>query len=309
MLAEGVDGDGEESEDAIALAAVQAWTDADADDDLDEARREAMAAIAQEALALKERREARERREAEARRAAERKRRWTERAQDAERARESVRRAAARAQGGHAVTTDRADAHAELERKKDEEPAARHEARVDADARARDGRLAAVERVQAQRRETGRRGDGARLEPERRRREKSPVNEASRAGVPGDRGDLLAIADVYHNAVFDAARAKLSDVDNSDNGLHAIPERGDAADAAERPAGSTPEPDDDLPPLIGADLRRWRSLQGLTQQAAANSLGVRQGTRSKAEGRASGVLGPALRRALAKALGPGGRSA
>ena len=61
--------------------------------------------------------------------------------------------------------------------------------------------------------------------------------------------------------------------------------------------------------LTGADLAGWRKRPGLTQQAAADRLGVRQGTVSKAEGRARAALGPALRDALAGALRSESRSA
>ena len=54
--------------------------------------------------------------------------------------------------------------------------------------------------------------------------------------------------------------------------------------------------------LTGADLANWRSRLGLTQQAAANRLGVGQGTISKAESKGAVPLGPALLRAFAAAL-------
>jgi len=62
-------------------------------------------------------------------------------------------------------------------------------------------------------------------------------------------------------------------------------------------------PSDDLPALTGADLAEWRAGLGLTQQAAADRLGVRQGTISKAEGRRDKVLGESVRRALTRAIG------
>jgi hypothetical protein len=58
----------------------------------------------------------------------------------------------------------------------------------------------------------------------------------------------------------------------------------------------------EAPTLTGADLTAWRTRQGLTQQAAADRLGVRQGTVSKAESRGGALLGPALRDALADVL-------
>jgi hypothetical protein len=54
--------------------------------------------------------------------------------------------------------------------------------------------------------------------------------------------------------------------------------------------------------LSGADLAAWRARLGLTQQAAADRLGVRQGTVSKAESRSGEELGTVLREALASAL-------
>lgn len=59
---------------------------------------------------------------------------------------------------------------------------------------------------------------------------------------------------------------------------------------------------EDRPPLTGADLGAWRTRHGLTQQDAADRLGVRQGTVSNAESRRGDALGPALRDSLAEAL-------
>ena len=67
---------------------------------------------------------------------------------------------------------------------------------------------------------------------------------------------------------------------------------------------SAPQPvrSDTRTPLTGADLASWRSRLGLTQQAAADRLGVRQGTISKSERKGRVKLGPTLLRALAAAL-------
>ena len=54
--------------------------------------------------------------------------------------------------------------------------------------------------------------------------------------------------------------------------------------------------------MAGAELARWRARLDLTQQAAADRLGVRQGTISKAESRADVPLGPSLCEALAEEL-------
>ncbi len=61
--------------------------------------------------------------------------------------------------------------------------------------------------------------------------------------------------------------------------------------------------------LTGADLASWRSRLGLTQQAAADRLGVRQGTISKSESKGGVKLGPTLLRALAAALAKEPRTA
>ena len=71
--------------------------------------------------------------------------------------------------------------------------------------------------------------------------------------------------------------------------------------SASMPAPSVPK-DDRVPMLTGADLGAWRERLGLTQSAAADRLGVRQGTISKAEGRAARTLGETLQGALAEAL-------
>ena len=57
------------------------------------------------------------------------------------------------------------------------------------------------------------------------------------------------------------------------------------------------------PALMGADLAAFRRTAGLTQVAAAQRLGVTQGTISKAEGNPRTVLGPALHEALRLAGG------
>ena len=63
------------------------------------------------------------------------------------------------------------------------------------------------------------------------------------------------------------------------------------------------------PAFRGADLAAWRARLGLTQQAAADRLGVRQSTVSKAEARTDAPLGSVLRQALATVLSAERRSA
>lgn len=70
------------------------------------------------------------------------------------------------------------------------------------------------------------------------------------------------------------------------------------------PAASTqPSPVDELPPLTGADLIKFREWLGVSQRALAAKFGVEQGTVSKGEGKPAAVLGPALRAALHTAMG------
>lgn len=57
------------------------------------------------------------------------------------------------------------------------------------------------------------------------------------------------------------------------------------------------------PALTGADLAAFRRGAGLTQVAAAQRLGVTQGTISKAEGSPRAALGPTLQEALRMVLG------
>jgi DNA-binding XRE family transcriptional regulator len=71
-----------------------------------------------------------------------------------------------------------------------------------------------------------------------------------------------------------------------------------AAQPAPAPADTRP-----APALTGADLAAFRRRAGLTQVAAAQRLGVTQGTISKAEGNPRTVLGPALQEALRLAAG------
>lgn len=104
--------------------------------------------------------------------------------------------------------------------------------------------------------------------------------------------DLDDVADDFREAVTEAARVVLAD---------ALPDRRAVAQrAAEDPIRFLSG--DDAPQFTGADLTAWRTRHGLTQQAAADRLGVRQGTVSKAEGRSGALLGPALRDALADVI-------
>lgn len=68
------------------------------------------------------------------------------------------------------------------------------------------------------------------------------------------------------------------------------------------PSPSPTAPASRTPALTGADLAAFRRRTGLTQVAAAQRLGVTQGTISKAEGNPRAVLGPALAEALQRAV-------
>ncbi len=247
--------DGIEDEEAVALRAVQAWLDVEGDDELAQASREALAAIAQEALARKE---ARERRETAARRA-------------------EVRRERER--------------HAERERAEAGERAARWEA----ERKARDARLAAVERAharaQGERRVEPAPASTSRQEAVRRAWER-PVFPARRVEAPPV---VIAEDEPDDRDVDDAERAD----DTAEVGWEPF-EASPAEDAPEEPNRVLMSAAAQA--LMRADLAAWRSRHGLTQQAAADRLGVRQGTVSKGESRGAGALGPALREALAGVL-------
>jgi DNA-binding XRE family transcriptional regulator len=252
------DDDGIEDEEAIALRAVEAWLDVEGDDELAQASREALAAIAQEALAMKEARERREAAEcrAEARRERER-----------------------RAERERTETRERAE-------------------RWEAERWARDARLAAVERAHA--RAQGERRVEATSAPTghqkavRRDRER-PVCPARRVEAPSlvvaedERDDEERHDDLGDHEVDDAAEVGWEEFE--------VPPADDPAEEPDRVLI-----DDATTALTGAELAAWRTRHGLTQQAAADRLGVRQGTVSKAESRGAGALGPALREALAGVL-------
>ena len=259
--------DGEAAEeDLVALHALAALLDVEGDGELAWARREALAAVGDEALALKARRKKRERREA-----AERLARLRERREQKERA------------------------------KQEDERAAREEAeRVEGARRARAARRAAEERAReramAERRERARREEAARRDSLRRVEVRRPApSPTSRPAPPVERPPRPVVV----------ARLPV-----------AAPRVPLAMACAEKPAAPVAlvkepqrgHPVDDTA-LTGADLAAWRTRLALTQQAAADRLGVRQGTISKAEGKPRAALGPALRDALAEALRAGSRSA
>ncbi|MBN2801157.1 MAG: helix-turn-helix transcriptional regulator [Deltaproteobacteria bacterium] len=250
--------DGFEDEEAIALRAVEAWLDVEGDDELAQASREALAAIAQEALAMKE---ARERREA------------------------AERRAEARRERERRDERERAEARERAER-------------WEAKRKARDARLAAVERAharaQGERQLKAATAPTGRQEAVRRACER-PVFAARPAPRVEAPPFVVAEAEPDDRDVDDAEPADAA----AEVGWEEF-EASPAEDAPEEPARFLIS--DAAPALTGADLAAWRARHGLTQQAAADRLGVRQGTVSKAESRGAGALGPALREALARVL-------
>jgi hypothetical protein len=251
----------DDDEDAVALAAVEAWLDVEGDDELAQASREALVAIAQEALAMKV---ARERQEAAARR------------DEARRERER---------------------RAERERAEARERSARWEA----ERKARDARLAAVERAQARAL-----GEKRRVEPAPTGRQKEVRRAWEQPVVPARR--------------VEAPPTVIAEDEPDDHDVDEAEQADDAAEVGWEPLEASPaddvpeEPDRFLcaqgrPVLTGADLAAWRARHELTQQAAADRLGVRQGTVSKAESRGAGALGPALCEALAGVLAVEGGAA
>ena len=247
------DDDGIEDEEAIALRAAEAWLNVEGDDELAQASREALAAVAQEALAMKE---ARERREAAARRA--------------EARRERERRA----------ERERAEARERTER-------------WEAERKARDARLAAVERAQGMRRVDP--------SPASTGRQEAVRWGCERPVVPARRVEAAPVV-ITEDEPDDGERDEDLDDHEADNTPEVGWEEFEASPAEDAPEEPNRVPWRDADVLTGADLAAWRARHGLTQQAAADRLGVRQGTVSKAESRGAGALGPALRDALAGVL-------
>ena len=243
------DGDDEVAEeDLVALHVIAAMLEVDGDDELAWAQREALAAVGDEALALKSRRENRERREVAERRARKRARR-----EEDERA---VREAAARVEA--ARRSQAAQEAAE----------ARAQARARAERRERTRQQEEVRRT-AQRQAEVRRPLLARP---------SPTVAASHPVTRVDRPSPPAVAERPTVAAARIARVE------------------DTSEQRSTPVVALKEPErflrTDGASLTGADLAGWRSRISLTQQAAADRLGVRQGTVSKAESKRGAALGP-----------------
>ena len=265
------DGEGDEDdgvEDEIAAYAVSVWEEIDGDDELAQASREALVLIAQEALAKKEARLQRE---------------------------ESARR--------RRLARERADQEEVAARQRAERERAEarlRQERWQAECAAREARLAAVERAHT-------RGELSRREEPGHgvvgRRVARP--SAAWGGRADSHGPSVAPALRTPPGVPPVVSALEPLDDEADADVDA--EAGWTPSGMAHPEAAPEEPGgflypEDRPPLTGADLSAWRARHGLTQEAAADRLGVRQGTVSKAESRSSAALGPALRDALAEAL-------
>jgi hypothetical protein len=250
-------------EDEIAAYAVSVWEEIDGDDELAEASREALVLIAQEALAKKE---ARLRREEAARQ----RRLARDRAEADERF--ARREAERRAQEAHRRAVE--EAHTRIVPVDARQPGRAPTPPASAVAGRRVGSAQMVARVARP------------VVPVRAERRPLPMETPDE----DDDAEFDDLADDFREAATEAARVVLADV------VPGTVQHGSrsAEEPIRFPSGH------EAPPLTGADLTAWRTRHGLTQQAAADRLGVRQGTVSKAEGRSGALLGPALRDALAR---------
>ena len=326
-----LDDDDVDEEDLLALHALAAAMEADGNDELARAQREAWVAISEEAIELKARRERRERRQATERRAAEQARREAEeRAARQEAARvEAERRAEARAEEArrqariNAARRERAWRQEEArreemrrraeeqrrfedeerrhmeaeERRAQERRRAQEEMRAEEERRREEERERVIEEERRARHEAHLAEQQEAEEEERRRMAQERRETAAQRGA--DAGDLDLGGPVVRPAVVAPPAATAA----NDSGS-ATPGR-----TAEEEPTRFPSRGDASRPLTGADLSRWRVRLDLTQQVAADRLGVRQGTVSKAESRADAPLGPTLREALAEQLDAERRSA
>lgn len=286
-------------EEEIALDAVTAWLEIEGDDDLAQAQREALVEIAQAALAQKERREARERaahRRVRAEERAEAERR--EAAVRARRAQRAVEEARAREVEERRALARRVDRDATQRREADVRPQPVTQARrVDVPSVPQRPRVVAPREL---------RSAAAMpivIAPSATRAVTAVQFAPPAAGVPSAPIVALAIAAPSIITVPEAIEPADPGIVGADNGDGDVAATASVAEPLAPDVVVAPTSDDGLPPLTGADLAAWRERLGLTQQAAADRLGVRQGTVSKVESRSQAILGPSVRRALATALG------
>lgn len=314
----------EDSEDRIALQAIEALLEVEGDSELAWASREALASIGESVLALKACREEREQLEQQELESAHARRRALARQQaEAERAR----------QDAHAKQEAEAERARRLARKNRSEQRARarqrERSRLDDEARriSREreslraeqvaweaARRQERERAAARKRSRARasaeweRLDAERLPKQAQGEERRRVHP--RAGKERPRVDCTTAARPRLAASkrrrASSRRPSAGTQQRSRPAAPVAPPFRVAEDAST--IRQMPATRDDQPLLTGVDLSSWRSRLGLTQQAAASRLGVGQGTISKAESRDGVPLGPTLLRALAFALASESRS-
>jgi len=336
----------DEEEDLIALNAIEALLEIDGDSEFEQESRAALAAISDSAMALKASRQARQRREAleqivereqqealarkqeeraDRRARAERQERacLAQEAQhlarererlrieqevfEAHRREENARKAASKQVPAHnparfPIGTERPERVG-----RNEVPRRRFQGRGKAQRSVEQGRHAVPARVDQ---EAARQRQ--RVHDERKWREAVRRDEEARKARRERNAALTASAPPIATRPPVNARKK-SGKRHTAGGRRseAIARRADLAKRPREAEPLVPRPvrSDTHTSLTGADLARWRSRLGLTQQAAADRLGVRQGTISKAESKGRVKLGPSILLALAAALAKEHRTA
>ncbi len=269
-----------EQEDLIALQAIAALLEVDGDGEVAQAQREALAAVGEEAMAMKERRQMSERRAARRCQKVERQRRE---ARMLERARqERAARAAARRRAADLARPDR-------RRVPRPEPASPAPRRAVASAPAK---ISLPERVDLSPAPTSR-------EPSR------PPPRAVRRGEPEGAPRRPKPSKVCAPTIAPARRPRRRSRHREPTPPKPAPVRETGAatgPALPKVADTSLAEGSPERVLVGTDLAVWRRRHGLTQVAAAKRLGVRQGTISKAEGKGPAPLGPTLSVALQAVL-------
>ena len=334
-----LDFEGIEAEDAIAFNALVHFHTEEGDEDENEARRIGFAAIAQDALALKERRHAREAALAEA---LEQEQREEEERLAREAAERRAREAAERQARAEAERLERERMEEEERRLQDARDLARWERQRRARQAQESQRTTEPARPNRGRTNRSRREApapaavskpascaGQRPAPKPRqqaaqRRSGTPTAQQSRPGL--ERRNRARAEDRRLARQAAQARAQATQADaqrerqrrpqprqaprpapkprakpSQRRPTEKVTGRSEATRAPEKP----PAPPKPAGTLTGSDLAAWRAHRGYNQQAAAKHLGVGQGTISKAERNGSKPLGPTLQRALASALASG----
>ncbi len=307
-----LDLNGLDAEDAIALQALVQLHARDGADELDDALRDAFAAVAQEALALKERRRAREAALAEAleQERHEEAARWEQaRAEEEERRLRATRDRAWRDRQVRAREARERQNAAETPLSNRERTSRAHR-RAPASAVASETAPQSGRRPEPKpRRSTARRRAGdpslrqPRPETERRSRARAEDQRMARRKAQAHANAAQEQAQRErrrHQPPRQAPRP--STKPRAMPGTMKIPDKATSRSTSARvPERPSVHPSTAIA-LTGSDLAAWRAHRGYNQQAAAKHLGVGQGTISKAERKGSKPLGPTLQRALASAL-------